>query len=166
MAEKYANAFWSGLDNFTEVRASPVAGLGLFAKVAIAKGTVWWKPALDQNVLLVTRAQHAVLSASHQHDASRVLLNMLHTYGYYAPAPHDAIVYTLDNARFVNHAPAPRANSGPPPDQPDAAHCVALRDIAAGEEILEDYTAYPQCPWAPLCESFLTQSPAAAEQGQ
>ena len=71
---------------------------------------------------------------------------MLSTYSYFS-ALHDSLVICLDNARYVNHSDTP--NSGPAADQ-NPLISIALRDIAKGEEILEDYDVYDNCPWAEI----------------
>jgi hypothetical protein len=67
-----------------------------------------------------------------------MLSRVLH--GGYLHKPSDRFLWYSDGMQFMNHAASPRANIGLrswPPLQHD--HTVALRDIEAGEELLEDY---------------------------
>ncbi len=68
----------------------------------------------------------------------RTLRYALH--GGYLHKPSDRFLWYTDGMQYMNHAPTPGANIGLglwPPLSED--HTVALRDIAAGEELLEDY---------------------------
>lgn len=134
----------------TEVRLSTVAGLGLFAKEFIPKGTVWWA-AHPGDVMFVNQAQWATLSASVHSPAIQPFIDAIVMYSYYVHE-FDSLVLCLDNARHVNHSFTP--NSGSSPDK-NPLVAVALRDIEPGEEIFEDYTKYDQCPWAWLYEDFM-----------
>jgi len=59
----------------------------------------------------------------------------------------DSLVLILDNGRYVNHSD--EANS-----RWKNGVCVALRDIAPGEEILEDYHAYDKYCWPEPWDDF------------
>lgn len=131
--------------SLTEVRPSPIHGLGLFARQFIPAGTTWWRANLD-NVLLLNQLQLETLLGSSRNQNFEELLNTCLIYGYYS-ATMDRIIICLDNARFVNHSEAP--NSGAPIDC-DGLTSTALRDIEPGEEIVEDYTNYDVCPWSDL----------------
>jgi uncharacterized protein len=133
------------LDHYTELRSSPLHGLGLFAKRDIPRGTIWWKTNRS-NIMLLGHSQYKTLKASHINDTIGNLLEIARIYGYFS-AKLDSIVVCLDNARFVNHSFEP--NSGAP-DNGDPLSSVALRDIVAGEEITEDYTLYDICPWCKI----------------
>lgn len=134
----------------TEVRESHIHGLGLFARVAIPKGTVWWH-GRREDVLLLARQQYATLARSERSTLIEQTIETILMYSYYA-GESDALILCLDNTRFVNHSLA--ANSGAPPSA-DPLCSVALRDIAAGEEIVENYLDYPRCPWADLRWEFV-----------
>jgi hypothetical protein len=62
-------------------------------------------------------------------------------HGGYLHQPSGKFVWYTDGMQYMNHAPSPYANVGlgtwPPLEQD---HTVALRDIAAGEELFEDYS--------------------------
>lgn len=130
------------LDEIAETRMSPIHGLGLFAKVDIPAGTVWWS-ARPGTVLLISQAQYKSLSGSTRNPLSEQLLTALTTYCYYA-ASLDSLVLCLDNARFVNHSDNPNSGAA---ESAEALIAVALRDIKQGDEIFENYFHYDECPW-------------------
>lgn len=146
------------LDEIAETRMSPIHGLGLFAKVDIPAGTVWWS-ARPETVLLISQAQYKTLIGSTRNPLSEQFLRVLSTYCYYA-ASLDSLILCLDNARFVNHSENP--NSGESASK-EALVAVALRDIKQGEEIFENYFQYDECPWVddPLWfETYSAQRPS------
>ncbi len=140
------------LYELTEVRPSEISGLGLFAKTRILKGTIWWR-AGEGDALLITREQYESLVRSEQTPNIAAFLETLSIYGYYEEAL-ESLVMCLDNARYCNHSFEP--NSGPTPTN-EPLCSMALRDIEAGEEILEDYSEYNKCPWLDMCESFMEE---------
>ena len=133
----------------TEVRSSPTHGLGLFAKVAIPRHTVWWRPR-PGDVIHVQRAHFETLARSAPSLTSDSFVAAILEHGYYVEK-YDALVFIPDEGRFVNHSFRP--NSAVCPDS-DGLCSHALRDIAAGDEILEDYSQFDKCPWAKLYGEF------------
>src|SRR5882762_139189 len=109
----------------TELRfAGPHIGWGVFATRPIPRGTITWAlDALDQRF---TDAQIAALPT-----AARQQLDI-----YSFINSHGLHVLCWDHARFVNHS--------------CAANCLsvgydfelAIRDIAAGEELTDDYGTF------------------------
>ena len=134
----------------TEVRESHIHGLGLFARVAIPKGTVWWH-GRREDVMLLEKLQYETLARSERSTLIEQTLEAILMYSYYT-RESDALIVCLDNSRFVNHSI--EANSGALPSA-DPLSSVALRDIAAGEEIVENYLDYARCPWADLRWGFV-----------
>ena len=129
------------IEQYAEVRESTIHGLGLFAKILIPKGTVWWH-ARAQDVLIVTKQQFEVLDSSKKSPLIDDFINALLTYSYY-DMELDALVFCLDDAKFVNHSYAPNTGS----IEENSVNSIANRDIQAGEEITEDYTTYIKCAW-------------------
>lgn len=146
------------ISDLTEVKPSSIAGMGLFAKNFIPKGTLWWS-GNNGDVFLISRDQFQTLECSVESPMIKQLKDSILNYSYYVDI-YDALVLCLDNARFVNHSFEP--NSGPAIDPEtlmvDPLASMATRDIYPGEEIFEDYTAYDRCPWTKTCEGFLDQS--------
>lgn len=70
-------------------------------------------------------------------------MHYLLTYSYYE-RDTDALIFCLDNSRFVNHSF--NANSGATEDE-NGFCSVSLRDIQPGEEITENYSKYDLCSW-------------------
>jgi SET domain-containing protein len=106
---------------------SPIQGIGLFAKHAIAKGTLIWK--LDERFdrLIETKLYESL---------DGPVKSYLDRYAYpHRPDP-DYIVFEADDARYMNHADEPNCDFS----RLDVAH--ALRDIAAGEEMTCDYNVF------------------------
>ena len=62
-------------------------------------------------------------------------------HGGYLHEPSGRFLWYTDGMQYMNHRPVPDANIGLGywPDL-DKDHTIALRDIAAGEELFEDYT--------------------------
>lgn len=112
----------------TYLRQSPLHGLGVFAARPIGQGTVVsrFMPPFDVHF------PPALLSA-----LSPAERTFLETYAYLSRFSH---VYVLpgDHDRFMNHSDTP--NVGMHPD--GSTENVALRDIAAGEELTCDYRSF------------------------
>ena len=114
----------------TRVAPSDIHGLGLFAAHAVPRGTPVWKfqPGFDR---AFAPAEFAALPP----------LAQAHTRWFaYLDAADGRRVLNGDHACFINHSPTP--NTGAPPDAQQPVVTVALRDIAAGEEITCDYFAF------------------------
>jgi SET domain-containing protein len=137
---------------YVEARNSSIHGYGLFAKVVIPKGTIWFV-ANSTNSVTFNRKQYSDIAQRAQHShASLIYLKHIHTYAY-CEIKHEILVLSTDLARFVNSSPFP--NSGFDADH-TAFQSVALRDIMPGEEVLEDYGLYGgSCnKWATTCADF------------
>lgn len=110
----------------TRVGPSAIHGLGLFAVDAVPAGTVVWRLDLELDLVLDEIAV-AALPPEARAQVDR--------YAYPDPV-RVARVLCADDARFFNHADG--ANCGDSPTEgPDVT--VALRDVAAGEELTWDY---------------------------
>lgn len=130
------------IEEYTEVRKSDIHGLGLFAKKIIPKGTIWWH-ARPQDVLIITKEQFLTLDTSYKSSSMKNYIHTLLTYSYYE-RNLDALIFCLDDSRFVNHSF--NANSGASEDE-NGFCAVAQKDIQPGEEITEDYSKYTLCTW-------------------
>jgi SET domain-containing protein len=109
---------------------STIHGMGVFALEPIKQGTKVWT--VDPGMRFLRHDELAALPP-------RELRFALH--GGYLHFPSQRFVYYDDGMEYVNHASGSAANIGilewtPLPQD----NCTALRDIAAGEELLEDYT--------------------------
>jgi hypothetical protein len=138
---------WRG--ELVEVRPSQAHGLGVFAVTDIPEGTKWWSGDLA-DMITISRQQFQALASSTPSPATDALMSAVQEYSIYLAAL-DLMVLIPDNGRYVNHA-----------DEPNSAasvtgtllRSVALRDIAAGEEIVEDYASYDHCPWPGIAAEF------------
>ncbi len=112
-----------------EVRRSKVHGNGLFAKEHISAGTRIWQ--FDD-------AMHVCTPTSLARRNPRTIARAL--YAGYLHEPSGLFLWYTDGMGFMNHADPGAANVGLDywPKLPDD-HLVALRDIAPGEELHEDY---------------------------
>lgn len=112
----------------TVVKESAIHGLGVFAVEPIRRGEAVWayEPSLDRIIPV------AALDAYPDH-----VVEYLETYCEYFPEL-DVLVLSGDNDRYTNHADDPNTVVVLP-NVPEA-RMVAVRDIAAGEEITCDYT--------------------------
>ncbi|MGD9915787.1 MAG: SET domain-containing protein [Rhizobiaceae bacterium] len=108
----------------TYVAQSAIEGVGVFAAEPIARGTPIWRlePSLDRLIPLET-----------YRAATPVLKDLLDRYAYPSADYPGHIVYDFDNGRFMNHSATPNT------DFSAAVGGVALRDVAAGEELTCDY---------------------------
>lgn len=107
---------------------SSIHGIGLFADTFIARGTTVWvfNPVIDQRF---NRRRLRTLAAT---QPSEVLVHYC-TYSY---KRRGLFWYMGDNARFINHD-EDHANVALLDDLTE----VAVRDIAPGDELIENYYA-------------------------
>jgi len=111
----------------TFLAPSPIHGIGLFAAAPIPAGTILWR--LDESFdRAVDEVELARLDVVAQLQVQR--------YAYVDPVRRVRILCG-DDARFFNHADD--ANCRDEPDS-DGTATVAVRDIAAGEELTWDYS--------------------------
>jgi SET domain-containing protein len=116
----------------TRLAQSPLHGFGVFAVAPIPKGTLVWRfaPGLDMEFeadVVDTLPQHVRQFFAH--------------YGY-LDKNLKRVVLCFDDARFVNHSDTPNLLT----DYAQDPHGldVALRDIAAGEELTMDYGGFEE----------------------
>ena len=114
----------------TRVAPSAIHGLGLFAAEPIPCGTPIWRlaPGFDREL---SPAQVAALPPLAQEH--------IRWFGWVRREDGRAVL-SGDHACFMNHAATP--NTGLAPDAVATDTTVALRDIAAGEELTCDYFAF------------------------
>jgi SET domain-containing protein len=114
----------------TRIGPSTIHGIGVFAVAPIAKGTPVWRfeKGLDM--------EFAPDIAGHFPEHVRTFFAQ---YGY-VDRNLNRLILCFDDARFVNHSGAP--NVGTDYAQDPHGLDVALRDIAAGEELTMDYAEF------------------------
>ncbi len=126
----------------TVVKPSPIAGLGLFAAEPITAGQVWWR--FDERIdRTFTPEAYENLPANIQ--------EWLRTYAY---LQRGVWVLCGDHGMFVNHSDTPNSVTV-------GSESIALRDIPAGHEIVENYREF--CEDWPLIP-FLAVDGKADEQ--
>jgi hypothetical protein len=120
----------------THVGPSRIHGNGLFALHPIEKGTPVWRflPGFDHDFSPADWSRLPEPARSHTRHFCFVRFGDLH------------VILSGDHACFINHSDTP--NTGAPPDAPSPVTTVALRSIAAGEEITCNYWSYDaDTPW-------------------
>jgi hypothetical protein len=106
---------------------SPLHGLGLFAAEPIPSGTLIWRFETPDFAVREDEARH--LSSDAQ--------DLLRRHGFL----HRGFWYLgADNDRFTNHSEDPNIGNG----IEDSHGVYALRDIAAGEELLANYHEFDE----------------------
>lgn len=104
--------------------------MGAFAAEPIEKGTKVWT--VDPSMKILGPGELGGLDR----DELRFALH-----GGYLHFPSQKFVYYRDGMEYVNHADGRYSNIGITEWTPLMQdNCTALRDIAEGEELLEDYT--------------------------
>lgn len=116
----------------TRLAQSPIHGFGVFAVAPIAKGTAVWRfePGLDMEFapdVMERLPEHVRTFFAHYGYLDRYL---------------NRLILCFDDARFVNHSDMP--NVGTDYARDPHGLDVALRDIAAGEELTMDYAGFEE----------------------
>ena len=125
-----------------ELKQSPIAGLGIFATAPIARGTLLWKyneNSVKEYEEAALRARLAPLSAAEAVELCE------HVFCW-----EGKVCEIMDDGKYWNHAKGSKQNTGNHPDgdaHGDGMSSYALRDIAAGEELTDDYALYDKLPW-------------------
>ena len=111
-------------------KLSALHGLGVFAVELIHKGTPIWRfeTGFDREFTPELFAALPELAQAHLRQHA------------YPDAATGAWILSGDLTIFMNHSSLP--NTGAPPGAPEPVTTVALRDIAAGEELTCDYYAF------------------------
>jgi len=150
---RYNRSSINPIEEYAVVGPSKIHGFGLFAKKLIPKGTVWWH-AREQDVMIITKDQFIILDSSIKSPQIENFMTILLNYSY-CERDIDALIFILDNNRYVNHSFKP--NSGLTEDG-TGLRSVAQRDIQIGEEITEDYSKYTIFNWLKKYNSFFDPS--------
>lgn len=116
----------------TEIRPSPIHGIGLFAAEGVERGREVWRftPGFDLELDL------AALDGLPDHQRERLL-----HYGY-VDRLLGRFVLCCDDARFINHSREPNIASDRSRDPRGVD--VAVREIRHGEEITIDYESFEE----------------------
>ena len=137
----------------TYVAPSDVEGVGVFAADAIKKGTLIWKydPSFDR-----------LVPAAWLTEASPIMQEFLIKYAYPAHDAPGQLVIEIDNGRFMNHSERPNT------DFRKIVEGYALRNIAAGEELICNYAEFdPSFQLLPsVVSAFAARKEAARGNGR
>ena len=111
----------------TYVAPSGIHGLGLFAAKPIKAGEMVWR---------FDRRCEVTFTSEELSQLSPMFRSFVLVYSFF-DKPRNVLVLSIDNARFFNHSTLPNVEAKTGRD-----FDVALRDIAADEELTEDYFAF------------------------
>lgn len=120
----------------TRVGPSSIHGMGLFAVEAVPQGTPIWRfqPGFDHS--FSPEEFHALPAIAREHTR----------WFCFVSKENQHVILSGDHACFINHHLNP--NTGAPPKAVGPVTTVALRPIAAGEEITCNYANYDaDTPW-------------------
>ena len=111
----------------TYVAASDVEGVGVFASEPVKQGALIWRydPGFDR-----------LVPASWLSEQTPMMREFLTKYAYPAHDTPDMLVIEIDNGRFMNHSLSPNT------DFTKVIEGYAVRDIAAGEELICNYAEF------------------------
>jgi SET domain-containing protein len=118
-------------DTYVMLRPSPIEGIGVFAIRDIPKGTrtMFSKPNADDKWIAVSKEEVSKMPAHAQHIITNY--SLYDEENYFIP---DHGFKKVDVCLFLNHSEEPNVIS-----IDDGDYFEAIRDIAAGEELLIDY---------------------------
>ncbi|EOD24067.1 hypothetical protein EMIHUDRAFT_207150 [Emiliania huxleyi CCMP1516] len=150
-----------------ELRTSAIAGIGVFATTPLARGTLLWR-ADSRSQVVHTEATLRERLASLSSTEAIELLEHVYCWEGEARGAHmpSLVLEVVGDGKYWNHSRT-RQNTGSGGNHPDGdgegrgdgVSSYALRDIEAGEELLDDYALYPSIPWfEALCEAHGAQS--------
>ncbi len=106
---------------------SPIEGLGVYAVEPIKKGDAVWK---------FDRTFDQLISLDQVNAAPDHVREFIDRYSYAFHDDPSFVVLDADDGRYMNHSDTPNL------DFRDPEWGVALRDIAAGEELTCDYACF------------------------
>lgn len=119
----------------TEIRVSPIKGLGLFATEDIKKGTVVWQDGNALSDLVLSEQEWNALVKEMTPESYRQVRKYAYKY-----KKDNQIYLNLDDARFFNHSENPNVGDA-------EIENIALHDIAKGEELLVNYRTFYEKDW-------------------
>ena len=107
----------------TYLAPSPIHGVGVFASEDVKAGTVVWKftPYYDRRI---SKDEYASLPVA--------VAEYIWYVSYFENADKQTLLFCCDNAAHTNHSYHPNTAFA-------GQFIIALRDIAKGEEITQDY---------------------------
>ncbi len=113
------------------VKSSPIHGLGCFTAQPIARGQVIWEfhPEVDRRY-----APHELA------QLPPAVLEHFQIYAWVNPADN-FILFSGDHSKFFNHSDNHNTRM-----IADGYKCIAIRDIAAGEELTSNYAELRDIP--------------------
>lgn len=112
----------------TYIDFSKGKGLGLFAKVKIEKGSIYW---------IRNEIFDKVFIQEHVDSLNKLASDHIKIYGVLEVSENWYLC--SDNAKYTNHSKTPNTQNHFNKDG-IVEYCTALNDIEVGEEILCDYT--------------------------
>eukprot|EP00040_Diaphanoeca_grandis_P001454 m.18599 g.18599 ORF g.18599 m.18599 type:complete len:188 (+) comp12101_c0_seq1:162-725(+) len=145
-----------------EIKPSPIEGHGVYAAADIPSGSKIWGLTAQEGDKVVevinNTCPHVELNNANRlwRDADSILkhcqskeeISTLLSGGYPFFNDGGAFLELRDGGQMTNHSATPNVG-GPWPEVPERDTSTALRDIKAGEEILDDYGTFHDSflPW-------------------
>jgi len=129
-----------------EVRTSKTHGRGLFATAPIKKGSPIWVfqgPGKILTGLTGEESKNKIFTSAQLEEFGRkdpAKIGEL-LWGGYLHVPSNNFIVLVDGGQFTNHSNDPNCG-GDWAKTPQGEVSVAIRDIAAGEEITDDYGVF------------------------
>jgi hypothetical protein len=121
-----------------EIRETENYGKGLYVLEDVKIGTCIWTYKINENVCEFDETQsQAYLQSLPTLKAQQRFLDTSFGKG-------DVLCLIIDDGQYVNHADAPLCNCK---TDLSTGNCYAIQDIAAGEQIFEDYTSFSHPPF-------------------
>ena len=120
-----------------EARDTPDRGRGLFAAAPVCSGAIIWRLVPGANALVFRGEKdiRAYLQAKlSTHEQRRDFID--HSFHYAGK-----VIYILDEGKLMNHDKSPNVVSD------ENGNVFAARDVAKGEEFLEDYGSFEHPKW-------------------
>src|SRR6267142_763230 len=110
----------------TKIGPSSIDGIGLFADQPIPKGTIVWK--YDSSI-------DRLLSKEEVENLAKPLQDRFHNYAFF-DKKYNKYMFCGDDGRFFNHSDTPNC------DDSNDDITIALANIASGEELTVNYSAF------------------------
>jgi hypothetical protein len=121
-----------------EIRETENYGKGLYVLEDIPSGTCIWTYKLNDNVL----EYDAIQSQNYLQNLPD--LNSQQKFLDSSFGKGDVLCLITDDGQYVNHADASGCNCH---TDLSTGHCYAIKNLAAGDQILEDYTSFTHPPF-------------------
>jgi len=127
-----------------EIRNTDANGKGIYVLEPVKTGTCIWTYKLNINVIEFNKQQTI------EYLQSLLVLKAQQRFLDSSFGKGDLLCLIVDDGQYVNHADAPNCKT-----DINTGDCYAIEDIAAGEQIFEDYRSFSHPPFLfPLLKQY------------